>query len=153
MTTEQDRLTVLYDAQCGLCTITVERLRKLPTRAELIFLPLQEAGAAQLPSGIQYEDMLAELHVIDGPGSIYRGADAVIRIVTTIPALAWLAPLYRLPGLRPIAYVLYRFIAKHRYRLFGRRSDQCDSGSCNLHHKERELPAQGGELSDKGDST
>ncbi|MBW5447889.1 DUF393 domain-containing protein [Cohnella sp. CFH 77786] len=35
------RLTVVYDGECNLCLAAVDKLRKLPVRADLTFVPLQ----------------------------------------------------------------------------------------------------------------
>ncbi len=60
------------------------------------------------------------------------GADAVARIVREARGLGWLALFSRLPLLKPIADAAYRWIARHRYRLFGTVED-CTDGSCELH--------------------
>lgn len=133
----RERLLLLYDAECNLCLGTVEKLGRLRTKAELVMVPLQAASARQLPAGARMEDLLAELHLIDGQGRVYRGAEAVFRIVRTIPALAWVAPLYRVPGLGRLADAVYRLIARHRYRLFGRQQDSCGSGACRIRHPNR----------------
>jgi predicted DCC family thiol-disulfide oxidoreductase YuxK len=127
-----EHLTLLYDARCVLCTRTVETLRRLEVRADLCMIPLQEADAALLPPGITREELLAQLHVIDGGGMLYRGVDAVVRILRTVRGLAWLAALFRVPGMKPLADTVYRLIARHRYRLFGSRED-CGDGACSLH--------------------
>lgn len=95
-------------------------------------LPLQEADPGLLPKEIQLEDLLAELHVLDGEGRLYKGADAVIRIMGTVPGLAWLTGLYRVPGMKGPVQWVYRLIAKYRYSLFGKKTDACSSGACRL---------------------
>lgn len=133
----EEKLTVLYDDTCVLCRRTVDTLSKLRTTAKLVLLPLQSATPAMLPAGFAREELLAQLHVIDEGGRIYRGADAVVRIMRSVPSLRFVAPLYRIPGMKPLADFLYRFVAKHRYRLFGQVGDDCASGSCQLHHDKR----------------
>jgi len=127
-----EKLLLLYDGECNLCLATVEKLSRIRTQAELTMLPLQEADPHRLPKGIQREDLLAELHVVDGEGRLYKGADAVIRIIRTVPGLAWLAGLYRVPGMKRPAHGVYRLVAKYRYRLFGKKADACSNGACRL---------------------
>lgn len=149
----RERLLLLYDANCNLCLGTVEKLRRIRTKAELEMVPLQAASPEQLPPGAKREELLAELHLIDGTGRVYRGADAVFRILRTIPALAWLAPLYRVPGLRGLADAVYRLVARNRYRLFGKQEDNCSSGACSIHRPSRtESPEPKESPSGKGDS-
>lgn len=148
-----ERLLLLYDAECNLCLGTVEKLRRVRTKAELIMQPLQTAAPEQLPPGTTAGELLAELHLIDGNGRVYRGAASVVRIMQTVPALAWLAPLYRVPGLHSLADVMYRLIAKHRYRLFGKTADSCGSGACRLPDRAAASgPQPASDTTDKGDS-
>lgn len=130
----EKKMTVLYDDTCVLCRRTVGTLGKLRTTEKLVMLPLQSAAPEMLPAGYAREDLLTQLHVVDAGGRLYRGADAVVRIMRSVPSLRVVAPLYRIPGMKPLADFLYRFVAKHRYRLFGQVGDDCASGSCSLHH-------------------
>lgn len=148
----RDRLVLLYDADCGLCTKTVEKLRKLTLKAELIIVPLQSADCSLLPPGVAHHELMAELHVTDSAGLVYRGADAVIRIIREIPALAWMTPIYRVPGLRVFAKQLYRYVARHRYRLFGQSSDECASDACTVHSNNPHRLTDDTHQTDKGDS-
>ncbi|MDF2925109.1 MAG: hypothetical protein K0R57_4023 [Paenibacillaceae bacterium] len=150
---DRERLTLLYDAQCNLCLATVAKLRTLRTNAELAMVPLQTASPDMLPANVSMEELLKELHVVEEDGTVYRGAEAIVRIVRTIPALSWLAPLYGLPGLRRLAQVLYRLVARHRYRLFGRQDESCSNGLCLLHSGKTEGLTTNKDSKDKGDSS
>jgi predicted DCC family thiol-disulfide oxidoreductase YuxK len=146
-----EKLLLLYDGECNLCLATVEKLRRIRTQAKLTMLPLQEADPVLLPKGIQREDLLEELHVVDGEGRLYKGAEAVIRIMRTVPGLAWLAGLYRVPGMKGPAQSVYRFIAKHRYRLFGKKTDACSSGACMLPNQNAKQQQQRQDSGKKGE--
>jgi len=127
-----ESLTLLYDGCCRLCLRTVATLRRLRLRVRLVPVPLQEARPEQLPPGVSREELLAELHAVDASGRLYRGADAVLRILREVRGLGWLAALGRLPLLAPAVDAAYRWLARHRYRLFGTVED-CADGSCGLH--------------------
>ncbi|WP_276352800.1 thiol-disulfide oxidoreductase DCC family protein [Cohnella caldifontis] len=129
------RLTVVYDGECNLCLATVDKLRQMPVRAELTFVPLQKliggevkpwAGIADVP----VRSLSAQLHVTDEAGRRFSGADGVLKLLGCIPSLAWLAAIGRWPGFRTVSIVAYRLIARYRYRLFGRTS--CSDGVCAL---------------------
>jgi predicted DCC family thiol-disulfide oxidoreductase YuxK len=136
-------LTLLYDADCNLCLRTVGLLKKLAFRVELRYLPLQDAEPAMLPPGHSRDELLAELHVIDEAGRIFRGADAVVRIMVSARGFGWLRLVERVPGMRPLAHWGYRQIARRRYQLFGRREDcQAEGGSCALHSRSEAKPPE-----------
>ena len=125
-------LTLFYDGRCRLCLRTVAALGRLHLRVRLVPIPLQEARAEQLPAGVTRDQLLAELHAVDASGRLYRGADAVTRILREARGLGWLAAVGRWPLFAPLADATYRWLAKHRYRLFG-TVDECADGSCEVH--------------------
>jgi predicted DCC family thiol-disulfide oxidoreductase YuxK len=130
-------VTLLYDAECVLCTNSVRTLRKLKTSVPLRMISLQEADLEVLLPGTSFAELQAQIHVIDTDGQVYKGADSIICILKTVPSLKWISWLYRIPGLKPMADLMYRWVAKNRYKLFG-KVDSCDSGACELHRPGKE---------------
>ncbi|GGD54759.1 thiol-disulfide oxidoreductase DCC family protein [Paenibacillus nasutitermitis] len=135
-----ERLTVLYDDICNLCLTTVRRLKELRSTADLRFVSIQslEENEEEIPGiqGYSREQLLAKLHVVDQSGAVYAGADGVIRILRTVRGLKWLAFFYRIPGMRGLADILYRYIAARRYDWFGKADDGCANGACTLPRRE-----------------
>src|SRR5690606_31203779 len=117
MSAKREVLYVLYDLECALCTGTVEKLRTMPARAELRYVPLQELESEAPPDvpgrdGLRMDRLYEKLHVVDGAGRAFAGADAIVRIMRTMPMLRWLAWCYAIPGARAIADMLYRYVAR-----------------------------------------
>jgi predicted DCC family thiol-disulfide oxidoreductase YuxK len=133
---EDNRIIIIYDRHCMLCTRTVARLMTLRTTTNIESIPLQdERAAALLPEGYTEDQLSKEIHVIDMlNGLIFHGAEAMIYVMTKLPSLRFIAIIYRIPGMKWLASRIYRWVAKHRYDLFG-RTDDCDSGYCEIHHK------------------
>ena len=48
---------------------------------------------------------------------------------------------YQLPGIKAISDGLYAWVARNRYRWFGRTED-CEDGSCGVHVNAREAAAE-----------
>jgi predicted DCC family thiol-disulfide oxidoreductase YuxK len=86
-------------------------LRRLDRHCRLIFLPLSEN-----PDG-----SLDAVQVISPNGQVLAGWDGIVALMRLFPPLRPLAWLGSLPPIRRLGRRLYRFIAAHRYRLFGRR--------------------------------
>lgn len=131
MPTEPNRLIMLYDGHCPMCARTAAKLRSLKLRTSLEALPYQQADLSALAPGVAPEDVDRELHVVAGDG-IFRGADAVLRIVQEIPALSGLKYVAKLPFGSKIAHAAYRYVAARRYDWFGKNED-CDDGACSVH--------------------
>jgi len=134
-----DRLYVVYDGRCVLCNGTVARLKTLNAGAELRFVSVQaverrEPEALELPAldKLKVSQLYEKIHVVESSGAVYAGADGVVRILRAVPGWRWAAWLYRIPGLKPLADRLYRFVANRRYDWFGRTDEGCADGACRL---------------------
>lgn len=104
---------LFYDAHCSFCTSTADRFRGI----------LARRGYRVVPSGLW-----PELRLLTSDGHTLGGPDAVVYLARRI---WWAWPLWalvQLPGMHRLSRVAYRWIATHRYILFGR----CESGACAL---------------------
>lgn len=130
---KDNRLIIIYDGHCVLCTRTVARLMKLRTTVDIESIPLQdERTFTILPDGYDYNLLDKEIHVIDmSSGRIIRGAEAIVYVMTKLPSLRYVSMMYRIPGMKWLASRIYQWIAKSRYDLFG-KTDECDSGHCRM---------------------
>ena len=110
------RLTVLYDADCGVCRLAARMLRILDRRGRLHFAPLQSfvPTVAGDPARGELE---AALHVRDERGDWHAGGDAALRIARVVPALAPLALAGRLPGMGRLAETAYELVARNRHTI------------------------------------
>jgi predicted DCC family thiol-disulfide oxidoreductase YuxK len=111
-------LTVLYDADCRVCTRVAGRLAGLDRRRRLRFIPLQDAWRHEAPiSRLAAElDLAAALHVVDREGRWASGGEAMLRAWEQLPALRPLARLARTPIVAPLVEPAYRAFAEHRGR-------------------------------------
>jgi predicted DCC family thiol-disulfide oxidoreductase YuxK len=96
-------------------------------------ISLQDVSVMELlPEGYDRDQLDREIHVIDmSNGLINRGADAVVYVMTKLPSLRFVAWMYHIPGMKWLASRIYQWVAKHRYKLFG-KTEECDSGHCQL---------------------
>ena len=111
MTADRDRLTVLYDAECGVCRLTVRAFARLDWLRHLAFTPLQRFEGAR-PTRRR---LLWALHVRDGGGRWYRGGEAMLRIASVVPVLWPLSVVGRLPGMSGPVERAYRLVADNRH--------------------------------------
>ena len=71
-------LTVLFDDRCGVCSRAHQWLRGQATWVPLEFVGAWSDEARRRFPGLERQQLLAELHVVDDAGRVYRGAKAWI---------------------------------------------------------------------------
>lgn len=103
---------LIFDGDCGFCRRKVTRWQVL-TGSQVEYAPFQEVEP-QFP-GISREQFQSSVQLIDTDGSVYGGAEAVLRLMSHVPQGKWLLWVYRrVPGFSPLAEWGYRFVARHR---------------------------------------
>ena len=119
---------ILFDGVCNLCHGFVQFIIRHDPAGRFQFAALQsETGRALLtarglplpPPGVDPDSVL----LLDTNGRLYSHATAVLRIArrlgggwAVLAAPGWLLPV-------PVRDALYRFVARHRYRWFGRQNE------------------------------
>lgn len=106
------RLTILYDARCGLCSWARRWARRQPAFVELIFLASDSPEAARRFPGLARPGEPEELIAVSDDGGVYRGDDA------------WIMCLYALEEFREwslrLATPLFRPMARRAFALVSR---------------------------------
>lgn len=114
---------VVFDGVCHLCSGWVRFLLRRDRTARYRFAAMQSAAGRRLlrDHGLDADDPLSFLLVREGVA--YRDSDAIVRVLSGLGGIWHASQALRVfpPFLRD---PLYRWIARHRYRLFGQRS-QC----------------------------
>lgn len=122
---------VLFDGHCNLCNGTLNFVLDRERDHELRFAALQSDAGREALVRAAGEPRARELLGDGAPGSIvviaddrvYTQSDAALRVLHHLRApWRWGRLLLVVP--RPLRDVVYRFIARNRYRWFG-RSEVC----------------------------
>jgi predicted DCC family thiol-disulfide oxidoreductase YuxK len=103
-------LTVVYDADCGVCQATVAWLRK---RGSFDFVG---NDADPLPAGVERAETEHTVVVLDGPRKLVRG-QAVSRLLRELRGWSVLGVLMQAPGIRRLADFGYDQFATRRHRV------------------------------------
>ncbi len=111
---------LVYDGDCSMCRASALWLlrRALAGGARsLEVLPCRSPARRRRFPQISDEACLSAMQLVLPDGRVLAGADAVPDILRRIPRWRWLAGLFALPGARPLARRVYRWIADHRMGL------------------------------------
>ena len=120
---------ILYDGVCGLCNRLVQFLLKHDRHARLRFASLQSDFAAQVLQrhGIDPKD-LDTLHVIENyeqpDERVLQRSDAILRAGRELGGFWSVSAGAARVVPRALRDVIYRFVARNRYRVFG-KYDTC----------------------------
>jgi len=119
----KDKSIVLIDGVCHLCQGVVRFIIPRDPDAKFLFAPLQNEIAAKLmkESGLQ-PGQLNTVILLEN-GVYYTESAAVLRIARKL-RFPWPAAYVFILVPRPLRNALYRYVAKNRYRWFG-RDEQC----------------------------
>jgi predicted DCC family thiol-disulfide oxidoreductase YuxK len=141
---EQPRsIVVVFDGRCRFCTQQVRWLHRLDFARRISFISLHDPWVARWWPPLTYDLLMQQIYVIpphpDRPDDLparqtwYPGARGARYLAWRLPLLWPVALLLSLPGTLPLWQMIYRWIARQRYR-FGTLGPACDpDGTCDLH--------------------
>jgi predicted DCC family thiol-disulfide oxidoreductase YuxK len=117
------KLIILFDGVCNLCNGFVQFVIKRDPHARFKFAALQSDAAVELllTHQIDPKELSSVIFIVNK--TVYTQSDAALKIAQNLGS-AWplAASLLIIPKF--IRNAIYHFIAKNRYRWFG-KTDQC----------------------------
>lgn len=123
----QPAYTLVFDGNCRMCSRFAAALRRRDRHGIIEIVPSQAPGVQARFPWIPAAAFSEAIQLVDGTGRTWQGADALEQIIGVLPRVRWIAWMFRVPLIRPIADWIYRWVARNRYR-FG-CSDHCQLSS------------------------
>jgi predicted DCC family thiol-disulfide oxidoreductase YuxK len=115
----QPTKTLIYDGECRFCVTAKEGIERLGAKQDVRFIPYQSEEAAR-HLGNEYKPGRPDVaFLVEHDGRISRGLNAFLPLLPGLRGGRILSALLRFPLFRPLAYLIYRLIARYRYRWFG----------------------------------
>ncbi|MGQ0813239.1 MAG: thiol-disulfide oxidoreductase DCC family protein [Gemmatimonadota bacterium] len=108
--------TVVYDGNCRVCTRIVKLLARWG-RGILEIAPAQAAGVRQRFPWIAEADYEESLQLIGPGGQTWQSGAAIEQLLTAPPRGRLISWIFRIPFVRTLMDRLYRWFARHRYKL------------------------------------
>ena len=113
---------LIYDGQCRLCVTAKKGLERLEPHADappIRMVPYQSEEAKQVLRESYRPGRPHAAFLVRPNGEIARGLDAFLSLLPGLKGGRVLAVLLSLPLVKPIGYLLYWFVARYRYSIFG----------------------------------
>jgi predicted DCC family thiol-disulfide oxidoreductase YuxK len=120
-----DHPLVLFDGVCNLCHGSVQFIIKRDPKDQFRFASLQSQGAAPFLALYKLDPSYLDSIVLIEGGRCYRDSTAALRVAKRLSRL-W--PLFFYIFIivpRPLRDLVYKWIARNRYRWFGKQEDAC----------------------------
>jgi predicted DCC family thiol-disulfide oxidoreductase YuxK len=114
---------LVYDGQCRLCVTAKEGLERLGTHEDAtpIRMVSYQSEEAKQALGESYRPGRPNAAFLVRPnGEIARGLDAFLALLPGLKGGRVLSVLLSLPLVKPFSYLLYWFVARYRYSIFGK---------------------------------
>jgi predicted DCC family thiol-disulfide oxidoreductase YuxK len=115
---------MFYDGDCPLCMRETQFIRKLNHGGRIRFTNIAASDFDPVPLGKTHDNLMAEIHGRLPDGRWVTGVEVFRRLYDCI-GFGPLVLLTRLPLVRQLLNVGYRFFAKNRLQLTGRCSENC----------------------------
>ena len=109
------KATLLYDADCGFCRWTAERIRAWDRHRVLRFVPIQSAEGEAMLGDMDPHRKMASWHLVDEDGTVHSAGAGVYPLFRLLPAGAPLSLLAR--AFPSSTERFYRLVAANRERL------------------------------------
>ena len=128
-------VTAIYDGYCVICNQTRRTVIALDWLHRVEFLNIHNWNEVnQRYPTLDYEVAMGQMHLVTPDGQLIGGFPAVRRMLRELPLGYPMWLLLQLPGMGILGDKVYKFIARHRYRinrLFG--MPVCEDGTCKIH--------------------
>jgi predicted DCC family thiol-disulfide oxidoreductase YuxK len=120
---------ILFDGDCPLCRREISMLERIDGgRGRLDFEDISERSFDASRYGLEARAVHERIHGVLPDGRVVEGVEVFRRAYAAI-GLGWLVAPTRWPVLRPVFDAAYRWFARNRLRLTGRRLE-CDGDTC-----------------------
>ena len=113
---------ILFDGVCVLCSRGCQFVSKRDRRGYFRFVPIQKAEGRPLAEQLGIDPDHPHTFAFVAGGRGYVKSEAALRIARELPRWRWTWLFHLVPLV--IRDGIYDFVARHRYRWFGRR-DAC----------------------------
>ncbi len=110
--------TLIYDAECSMCRASALWLmRRALSSGRLEILPCRSGVRRLRFPQVSEDTCMTAMQLVLPDGRVLSGADAVPELLRRIRGWGWVAVVFALPGIRPLARRLYVWVAQNRMKI------------------------------------
>ena len=106
---------LLYDADCGFCRWSLDKILARDRDGRIRPVPLQSAESDVLLKGMNHDRKMASWHLVGPDGAIFSAGSAVAPLMRLLPGTKSVAAIAG--AMPPVTGIAYRLISRNRTRL------------------------------------
>lgn len=114
---------LLFDGVCNLCNTSVKWVLLRDKKGEFKFAAIQSEAGQSLLKSFGLDNQPLESVILISGRQAYIKSDAAIKVASKLGGIWTIALVFRLVP-RPVRDAIYDWVAKNRYRWFGKQG-QC----------------------------
>jgi predicted DCC family thiol-disulfide oxidoreductase YuxK len=114
---------LLFDGVCNLCNSSVKWVLLRDKKGEFKFAAIQSEAGQSLLKSFGLDNQPLESVILISGRQAYIKSDAAIKVASKLGGIWTIALVFRLVP-RPVRDAIYDWVAKNRYRWFGKQ-EQC----------------------------
>ena len=119
----ENKSIILFDGVCNLCNNSVKFIIKRDKKKRFLFTSLQSDAARDILLQFQLKNSEMDSIILIENGKFYQRSTAILKIIRHLP-YPWKLSYGLIVIPRFIRDLMYRIIARKRYKWFGKR-DTC----------------------------
>jgi predicted DCC family thiol-disulfide oxidoreductase YuxK len=109
--------TLVFDGDCRVCTRLCRVVARWDRDEQLEIVSSQQQGVMARFPWIPLRAYADALQLVAADGTTWQGAAAIEELLDVLPRGRWIAWIFKVPFVRPLADRFYRWFARNRYRL------------------------------------
>lgn len=121
----QEKDILLFDGVCNLCNGFIRFLHHRDSKDQFRYVSLQSEKAKQLLSEFEYSDDELKTFVFIQNGRLFTKSTAALNVLKKIGLPYSIASVFKIVP-KFIRNSVYDFIAKNRYKWFGKQDEVCE---------------------------
>jgi predicted DCC family thiol-disulfide oxidoreductase YuxK len=114
---EKMRATLIYDGTCPICSSTVTWIEENEKDGSFEMVPCQSEALDKRFPDVKLDECMKAMHLVLPDGKILGGEQALPEIFRRLSWYRPVALLFRLPGMKVLSRIFYRWFADRRYRI------------------------------------
>jgi len=122
MTEWPDDDVILFDGVCVFCSRWIRFVAIRDVDKRFRFTPIQSAYGTRLAQAFGIDPDDPDTNAVIHRGRVHLQSDAALTVLSNLPGWGWTRALLHVP--KPLRDVVYRLVARNRYRIFG-KYDAC----------------------------